>query len=112
MSNPPPEVVCLVPHGIIHRDHQVRDGTLSVFTFLRDRLPPPPPPSPRHFVSVAEPSQGAVRFRVMSYNILAESYATAQIYPYCPSWALQWEYRKDKVLKVRAACPTGYSNAV
>ena len=33
------------------------------------------------------------------YNILAEKYATAQMYGYTPSWALAWEYRKELILQ-------------
>ena len=33
------------------------------------------------------------RFRVVSYNVLAEIYATQQQYPYCDFWALSWDYR-------------------
>lgn len=35
----------------------------------------------------------------MCYNVLCDKYATRQMYGYCPSWALTWEYRK----KVRFA---------
>lgn len=30
----------------------------------------------------------------MCYNVLCDKYATRQMYGYCPSWALTWEYRK------------------
>lgn len=33
-------------------------------------------------------------FTVMCYNVLCDKYATRQMYGYCPSWALSWEYRK------------------
>jgi CCR4-NOT transcription complex subunit 6 len=36
---------------------------------------------------------------VMSYNILFEKYATQQQYWYTPSWALQWSYRRDRILR-------------
>lgn len=39
------------------------------------------------------PSNGGARFRIATYNILAEIYATQQQYPYCDIWALSWEYR-------------------
>ncbi len=38
-------------------------------------------------------------FTVMSYNVLCDKYATRQMYGYCPSWALAWEYRKSALLK-------------
>lgn len=31
-----------------------------------------------------------MRFRLCSYNLLAEIYATQQAYPYCDFWALSW----------------------
>jgi len=34
-------------------------------------------------------------FRVLTYNVLAEIYATRQMYPYCPVWALSWSYRRE-----------------
>ena len=35
----------------------------------------------------------------MSYNVLCDNYATRQLYGYCPSWALSWDYRKTAILK-------------
>lgn len=35
----------------------------------------------------------------MHYNILSDKYATTNLYSYCPSWALNWEYRKNAILK-------------
>ena len=37
-------------------------------------------------------------FTLLTYNILAEKYATPQMYGYVPSWALLWEYRKQMIL--------------
>jgi CCR4-NOT transcription complex subunit 6 len=34
-------------------------------------------------------------FRVLTYNVLAEIYATRQMYPYCPIWALSWSFRRE-----------------
>ena len=36
---------------------------------------------------------GGARFRMVTYNVLAEIYATQQQYPYCDLWALSWDYR-------------------
>jgi len=41
---------------------------------------------------------GAPRFRIVSYNILAEIYATQQQYPHCDFWALSWDYRFHNLL--------------
>ena len=35
----------------------------------------------------------------MCYNVLCDKYATRQLYGYCPSWALNWEYRKKIILE-------------
>ena len=34
-----------------------------------------------------------------SYNVLAEIYATAHAYPYCPRWALDGGYRCSLVVQ-------------
>ncbi len=34
----------------------------------------------------------------MSYNVLCDKYATKQIYGYCPTWALSWEYRRKGIM--------------
>lgn len=35
---------------------------------------------------------------MMCYNVLCDKYATRQMYGYCPSWALDWDYRKKGIL--------------
>eukprot|EP00479_Gromia_sphaerica_P010633 TRINITY_DN494_c0_g1_i1.p1 TRINITY_DN494_c0_g1~~TRINITY_DN494_c0_g1_i1.p1 ORF type:complete len:217 (+),score=29.41 TRINITY_DN494_c0_g1_i1:498-1148(+) len=35
----------------------------------------------------------------MNYNVLAEIYATQQLYPYCPLRALSWSYRRNNILR-------------
>ncbi|CAM9336772.1 unnamed protein product [Chrysoparadoxa australica] len=61
----------------------------------------PPPPVKRSIQAIkgAGASAGGVRFRVVSYNLLAELYATQQAYPYCDFWALSWNYRKENLIK-------------
>lgn len=44
-------------------------------------------------------SAGGARFRVVTYNVLAEIYATQQQYPHCDFWALSWEYRFQNMLR-------------
>ena len=39
------------------------------------------------------------RFRVSTYNVLAEIYATAQQYPHCDFWALSWDFRFQNILR-------------
>lgn len=38
------------------------------------------------------------KIKVMSYNILSDKYATPQQYGYTPSWALDWGYRRSRIL--------------
>lgn len=43
-------------------------------------------------------------FTVMCYNVLCDKYATRQLYGYCPSWALNWEYRKKGIMEEIVNC--------
>lgn len=36
---------------------------------------------------------------MLCYNVLCDKYATVNQYSYCPSWALNWEYRKNLIIK-------------
>jgi len=47
------------------------------------------------FLSTADP----YRMRVFCYNVLAEVYAIPERHCYCPSWAIEWDYRKKLVLQ-------------
>lgn len=38
-------------------------------------------------------------FTVLCYNVLCDKYATTSLYTYCPTWALNWEYRKNAIIK-------------
>lgn len=44
-------------------------------------------------------SDNLERIKVFSWNILCDKYATPQTYGYTPTGALNWEYRKDCVLR-------------
>jgi CCR4-NOT transcription complex subunit 6 len=61
------------------------------------------PPPEREWItledSAAAATTGTDTFTMFCYNILAEKYATAQMYGYTPSWALAWEYRKELILQ-------------
>ncbi len=54
-----------------------------------------PEPKKRNLITAkgVSSSGGGARFRIATYNSLAEIYATQQQYPYCDFWALSWEYR-------------------
>ncbi|XP_059646437.1 carbon catabolite repressor protein 4 homolog 1-like [Cornus florida] len=81
-----------------------------VNTILTSRVIPAPSPSPRRLISVSGvdvlghlDSDGrmlsAGTFSVLSYNILADVYASSELYTYCPSWALSWPYRRQNLLR-------------
>jgi len=77
-------------------------STPDFIGYLRDRIPMGQPPPERRFVSYLDtniPVNEKDRFRVFSYNVLAESYATIDRYFYCPSWALDCNYRKQRILQ-------------
>ena len=52
-----------------------------------------PDPEKRNLVTAKSAAGGGARFRICTYNILAEIYATQQQYPYADLWALQWDFR-------------------
>ncbi|CAN6930724.1 unnamed protein product [Brassica oleracea] len=74
-------------------------------TILTSRVIPAPSPSPRRMIPVsgAVDSNGRPMsmgsFTVLSYNILADAYASSEIYSYCPTWALSWTYRRQNLLR-------------
>ena len=37
-------------------------------------------------------------FSVMCYNVLCDKLCTKSMYAYCPTWALNWEYRKKGIM--------------
>ncbi|XP_010549782.1 PREDICTED: carbon catabolite repressor protein 4 homolog 1 [Tarenaya hassleriana] len=79
-------------------------------TILTSRVIPAPSPSPRRLIPVSGvdamghlDSDGHLSstgsFTVLSYNILADTYASSDIYSYCPPWALSWQYRRQNLLR-------------
>ncbi|CAD6197928.1 unnamed protein product [Caenorhabditis auriculariae] len=71
-------------------------GQLEVF----DSVNTAPPPE-RSWVMIrhADPDRPIATFTVLCYNVLCDKYATVNQYSYCPSWALNWEYRKMAIMK-------------
>ena len=73
----------------------------------RPRVPPPsgatvpPPPTPmRRQVAHKYPGNGTdPTIRVVTYNVLAEIYTNKQMYPYCPLWALSWNFRRRNLMR-------------
>ena len=52
-----------------------------------------PDPEKRNLVNAKAAAGGGARFRILTYNILAEIYATQQQYPYADLWCLSWDFR-------------------
>lgn len=52
-----------------------------------------PVPEKRNLVTAKPAGGGGARFRIVTYNILAEIYATQQQYPHADLWALSWDFR-------------------
>uniref|UniRef100_A0A336M7I4 poly(A)-specific ribonuclease n=1 Tax=Culicoides sonorensis TaxID=179676 RepID=A0A336M7I4_CULSO len=72
------------------------NGTSKLLTYMLDNLTvTASPPPQRPWIPLARPNR---IFTVMCYNVLCDKYATRQMYGYCPSWALSWEYRKKAIL--------------
>ncbi|KAH9281397.1 CCR4-NOT transcription complex subunit 6-like [Echinococcus granulosus] len=56
-------------------------------------------PPHRQWRQFGTPSRNGYRLTVMCYNVLSANYATHSQYPYCPSWAIDWEYRRRGILE-------------
>lgn len=85
-------------------------GHAIATSILTSRVIPAPSPTPRRLISVSGVGMtghldvdgrlsSSGPFTVLSYNILADSYATNDLYSYCPSWALSWPYRRQNLLR-------------
>lgn len=62
----------------------------------------PPDPIKRNLITaqnIGKSSNVGARFRLVTYNVLSEIYATQQQYPYCDFWALSSEYRFHNILR-------------
>ncbi|KAG0190345.1 Glucose-repressible alcohol dehydrogenase transcriptional effector [Apophysomyces sp. BC1034] len=68
----------------------VKEGSQAVILSLRDQAPVGVPPSPREWVDIENCTTE------MSSDKF--SYVTSQAYPCTPSWALNWEYRKELLI--------------
>lgn len=73
----------------------------KTFSIITTRARPAPNPPRRVLVPLtpATPSVTKGRFTLLSYNLLADLYATGDQFGYCPPWALAWPYRKLNLLK-------------
>lgn len=83
-----------------------KDGTTALIAYLREACPTPAPPPERVWNSLISDAERKLHesdptsesFSVLCYNILCEKYATPSLYGYTPSWALAWDYRKERIL--------------
>jgi len=77
----------------------------SVCVESSEVMPAPPLAPVRQMIEVPGPPNSfdprgpKATFKVMSYNTLADIYATPQVYPYTPAWALAWNFRKRNLLR-------------
>lgn len=79
--------------------YREQSGTQKLLQFLLDHLTiSVPPPPDRQWLISRTPDRDTASFSIMSYNILCDKYATSNLYAYCPSWALTWDYRKKYIL--------------
>ncbi|XP_029456311.1 CCR4-NOT transcription complex subunit 6-like isoform X3 [Rhinatrema bivittatum] len=82
--------------------YQEPDGTRKLLNYMLDNLAVHPEQLPqRPWITLKERDQilPSASFTVMCYNVLCDKYATRQLYGYCPSWALSWEYRKKGIME-------------
>ncbi|XP_014233843.1 CCR4-NOT transcription complex subunit 6-like isoform X2 [Trichogramma pretiosum] len=76
-------------------------GTHKLLSYMLDNLSVTAGhPPQRPWIPLTRPNRmrPTCIFTVMCYNVLSDKYATRQMYGYCPSWALEWEYRKKGIL--------------
>jgi CCR4-NOT transcription complex subunit 6 len=73
----------------------------KTFSILTSRVRPAAPCPNRSMVYMKplRPTVRRGRFTVLSYNLLADLYASAEQFGYCPSWALHWPYRRSNLLR-------------
>ncbi|OWK55269.1 CCR4-NOT transcription complex subunit 6-like [Lonchura striata] len=87
--------------------YQDPDGTRKLLNYMLDNLAVHPEQlPPRPWITLKERDQilPSASFTVMCYNVLCDKYATRQLYGYCPSWALNWEYRKKGIMEEIVNC--------
>ncbi|XP_002730926.1 CCR4-NOT transcription complex subunit 6-like [Saccoglossus kowalevskii] len=78
------------------------NGTSKLLLYMLDNLADPQSQPPqRQWIQFAAPdrTRPTAIFSVMCYNVLCDKYATRQIYGYCPSWALDWDYRRKGIMQ-------------
>lgn len=93
-----------------------KKGTRGLTIHLRDECVKINEPEPRKWIPVTDDGEVLTKeeemipiaevdlhskennsFTLMSYNTLCQHYATPKMYKYTPSWALNWDYRREKL---------------
>jgi len=76
--------------------------------FVTEPVIPFPHPVPRRMIQLYNDRYGrslrGPSFRVVTYNVLADVYATSEQFPNCPPFALSWENRRQNLLKEILEC--------
>eukprot|EP00042_Codosiga_hollandica_P010605 m.23601 g.23601 ORF g.23601 m.23601 type:complete len:512 (-) comp35294_c0_seq3:59-1594(-) len=79
-----------------------REGPNALIEHLVEMLPAEES-APRQWIvpAAATPDEAAREptFTLVDYNILCDKYTSKQIFGWCPSWALSWEFRKEHILQ-------------
>lgn len=99
------------PMDLTIANYMAEHGTKLLILHLRDSQLASRKPVPRQWLlleddgeiidpavnpeAYLEPATEQDTFTVMSYNMLCQHYATTKMYKYTPSWALNWEYRRN-----------------
>lgn len=68
-------------------------------TLLLPRVIAAPQPPTRELVPIVPEQPRSGRFNVLTYNVLADLYASAELYSYCPAWSLAWSYRRQNLVR-------------
>ncbi|KAG9228214.1 Endonuclease/exonuclease/phosphatase [Amylocarpus encephaloides] len=76
-------------------------GTKAMMRELRESAPVPEPPLERKWIALQDgiPTPNQERIKIGSYNILCDRACTQALYGYMPSVALEWDFRREQVLK-------------
>lgn len=93
-----------------------KKGTRGLIIHLRDECNRIDPPESRKWIGIGDDGEPMIKeeemmpvneldlhskennsFTIMSYNTLCQHYATQKMYKYTPSWALNWDYRREKL---------------
>ncbi|KAL3114948.1 hypothetical protein niasHT_011384 [Heterodera trifolii] len=86
----------------ISKIYQDLNGDKKLLQYLLDHLAiNTAPPPERQWITIrhVEPDKPIATFTVLCYNVLCDKYASTNMYSYCPQWALNWEYRKQYIVK-------------